>query len=106
MKELLLADANQLSASPSEYEATRQQIDRAEYKTFTLREADFYDLVFMEANDTVWANSQKLVDLLTPSGKSRTLKEVVDRILKIYSLEPHFFEQKQGNEALEERKRR
>ena len=85
-KELLLADAHQLSASPSEYEATRQQIERAEYKTFTLSESDFYDLVFMEANDTVWANNQKLVDLLTPEGKSRTLKEVVDRILEVY---PH-----------------
>ena len=80
MKKLLLADANQLSASPSEYEATRQQIDRAEYETFTLCESDFYDLVFMEANDAVWANNQKLVDTLTPKGKSRTLKEVVDRI--------------------------
>ena len=86
MKELLLADANKLSASPSEYEATRQQIERTEYKTFTLRESDFNDLVFMEANDSVWANNQKLVDTLTPKGKSRTLKEVVDRILKVY---PH-----------------
>ena len=87
MKELLLEDANQLSASPSEYEATRQQIDTAEYKTFTLSEADFYDLVFMEANDAVWANNQKLVDILTPKGKSRTLREVVDRILKAYPYE-------------------
>ena len=86
MKELLLADANQLSASLSEYEATRHQIESAAYKTFTLREADFDDLVFMEANDAVWANNQKLVDILTPKGKSRTLKEVVDRILKVY---PH-----------------
>ena len=86
MKELLLADAHQLSASHSEYEATLQRIDSAEYKTFTLSEADFYDLVFMEANDAVWANNQKLVDLLTPKGKSRTLKEVVDRILQVY---PH-----------------
>ena len=86
MKEFLLADAHQLSASPSEYEATRQQIERAEYETFTLREADFCDLVFMEANASVWANNQKLVDILTPKGKSRTLKEVVDRILKAY---PH-----------------
>ena len=87
MKELLLADAHQLSASPSEYEATRQQIERVEYKTFTLSEADFYDLVFMEASDAVWANNQKLVDTLTPKGKSRTLKEVVDRILKAYPYE-------------------
>ena len=86
MKELLLADANQLSASPSKYEATRQQIERAKYETFTLRESDFDDLVFMEANDAVWANNQKLVNALTPKGKSRTLKEVVDRILEAY---PH-----------------
>ena len=84
MKELLLADANRLSASHSEYEATRHQIESVEYKTFTLREADFYDLVFMEANTSVWANNQKLVDILTPEGKSRTLKEVVDRLLKVY----------------------
>ena len=49
MKALLLADANRLSASPSEYEANRHRIERAEYKTFTLRESDFHDLVFMEA---------------------------------------------------------
>ncbi|MXZ01212.1 hypothetical protein F4Y93_11420 [Candidatus Poribacteria bacterium] len=87
MKELLLADANRLSASSSEYEATRQQIERAAYETFTLSEADFYDLVFMEANDNVWADNQKLVDLLTPKGKSRTLKEVVNRILEVYPYE-------------------
>ena len=74
MKKLLLEDANELSASQSAYEATRQQIEMAEYETFTLSEADFDDLVFMEANDAVWANNQKLVDLLTPKGKSRTLK--------------------------------
>ncbi len=86
MKELLLADANRLLTSPVDNEATRQQIENVEYETFTLREADFDDLVFMEANASVWANNQKLVDLLTPKGKSRTLKEVVDRILKVY---PH-----------------
>ena len=84
MKELLLADANRLSASPSEYEATRHQIDSVEYKTFMLCETDFDDLVFMEANAAVWANNQKLVDTLTPKGTSRTLKEVVDRILEAY----------------------
>ena len=89
MKELLLADANRLSASPSEYEATQRQIERVEYKTFTLSEADFYNLVFMEANDNVWANNQKLVDILVPEGKSRTLKEVVDRILEISARESH-----------------
>ena len=87
MKELLLADANRLSTSHSEYEATRQQIERVEYKSFTLTETDFYDLVFMEANASVWANNQRLVDTLTPKGKSRTLKEVVDRILKAYPYE-------------------
>ena len=95
MKELLLADAHQLSASVSEYEATRQQIERAEYKIFTLSKSDFYDLVFMEANDSVWANNQRLVDTLTPKGKSRTLKEVVDRILTVYPYERpiHVFKQ-------------
>jgi len=86
VKELLLVDAHQLSDLHSEYEATRHRIERVEYKTFTLSEADFDDLVFMEANDTVWANNQELVDLLTPKDKSRTLKEVVDRILEVY---PH-----------------
>ena len=85
MKKLLLEDANQLSASHSEYEANRHRIESAAYETFALSEADFYDLVFMEANDSVWANNQKLVDILTPKGKSRTLKEVVDRIMKVYS---------------------
>ena len=41
----------------------------------------------MEANDAVWANNQQLVDILTPKGKSRTLKEVVDRILEAYPYE-------------------
>ncbi|MYK17938.1 hypothetical protein F4055_07160 [Candidatus Poribacteria bacterium] len=84
MKELLLEDANRLSASPAEYEATRQQIDTAVYQTFTLSEVDFNDLVFMEANDNVWAGNSTLVDTLTPKGEPRTLKDVVDRILKAY----------------------
>ena len=84
MKELLLDDANRLYASPPEYEAIQNKIDIAEYKIFTLSEADFNDLVFMEANDNVWMDNQALVDALTPKGKSRTLKEVVDRILKAY----------------------
>ena len=84
MRELLLADANRLSASLPEYEATRHRIESAEYKTFTLSEADFYNLVFMEANDNVWTGKQALVHRLTPAGQSRTLKDVVDRILKAY----------------------
>lgn len=87
MKELLLDDANRLYASPSEYEANRRKTDSVEYKTFTLSETSFNDLVFMEANDNVWAENQKLVDTLTPEGKSRTLKDVVDRIMKAYSYE-------------------
>ena len=43
MKELLLDDANHLSVSLSEYEATRRKIDVAEYKTFMLSEVDFND---------------------------------------------------------------
>ena len=84
MKSLLLRDANQLSTDLSEYEATRHQINSADYKTFTLRESDFYNLVFMEANDDVWADNQTLVETLTPKGKSRTLKAVVDRILRVH----------------------
>ena len=84
MKTLLLADANRLCASASEYEAIRQKINAAVYETFTLNESDFNDLVFMEANDNVWANNQALADKLTPAGQSRTLKEVVDRILEAY----------------------
>ena len=61
MKTLLLADANRLSASASEYEATRQKINAAAYETFMLSEADFNDLVFMETNDQVWADNQALV---------------------------------------------
>ena len=65
MKALLLADANRLFASPSEYKAIRQQIAAAAYQTFTLNEVDFNDLVFMEANDNVWADNQTLVDTLS-----------------------------------------
>lgn len=84
MKTLLLADANRLLASPSDHEATRQQRDAAVYQTFMLSEADFNDLVFMEANDNVWTDNQTLIDRLTPTGQSRTLKEVVDRVLEAY----------------------
>ena len=65
VKALLLADANRLFASPSEYKAIRQQIAAAAYQTFTLNEVDFNDLVFMEANDNVWADNQTLVDTLS-----------------------------------------
>ena len=84
MKTLLLADANRLLASPADHATTRQQRNAAVYQTFILSEADFNDLVFMEANDNVWTDNQALVDTLTPVGQSRTLKEVVDRVLKAY----------------------
>lgn len=84
MKTLLLADANRLFASPTDHAATRQQRDAAVYQSLMLSESGFNDLVFMEANDNVWANNQALVDRLTPSGQSRTLKEVVDRVLEVY----------------------
>ena len=85
MKELLLDDANRLYASPSDYEVNRRKVNSVEYKIFTLNEVDFNDLVFMETNDNVWADNQTLIDTLTPEGKSRTLKDVVDRIMKAYS---------------------
>ena len=84
MKELLLDDANRLCASPSDYEANRRKMDSVEYKIFTLSEAEFNDLVFMEANDDVWAGNQELIDRLTPEGKTRTLKDVVNRIMRAY----------------------
>jgi len=87
VKKLLLDDANRLCASLSEYEANRCKIDGAKYETFTLSEADFNDLVFMEANARVWARNQRLVDTLTPEGKSRTLKDIVDRVMKAYPYE-------------------
>ena len=87
MKKLLLEDANRLYASPSEYETIRHKINVATCKTFTLSEVDFNKLVFMEANDSVWANNQGLVDTLTPEGKSRSLKDVVDRIVRAYPYE-------------------
>ena len=63
MKALLLADASRLSASLSEYEATRRQIDRAAYKTFTLSEADFYDLEILTDTVSIWRKSRLRVSL-------------------------------------------
>ena len=53
MRELLLADTNQLSASLSECEVTRQQIENAEYKTFTLSEADGWKELIFDGNETI-----------------------------------------------------
>ena len=84
MRTLLLADANRLSASPVDQAAIRQQRDAAVYQNLMLSESEFNNLVFMEANDNVWADNQALVDRFTPAGQSRTLKRVVDRILEAY----------------------
>ena len=86
MKKLLLKDANKSHKYPSRYEANLRKINLVEYKTVTLSEAAFNNLVFMEANADVWADNQTLVNKLTPADKSRTLKDVVDRIVKVY---PH-----------------
>ena len=85
VKGLLLADAYELVNDLSKYEAAREQIGRAEYKTFALMNStDFFNLVFMETNISVWAANQELVETLTPYGRSRTLREVVHRILLAY----------------------
>lgn len=86
MKNLLIADANEIHSCPSKYETYRRNIEKAKYERFSLTEAQFNHLVFMEANDTVWHNNQRLVDKLTPTGQSRTLKAVTDRIVNGY---PH-----------------
>ena len=79
-------DANELYWRPSKYQKYYHKIENAEYQTFCLSEKEFNNLVFMEANDTVWDENQKLVNKLTPKGESRTLKAVVERIVTEY---PH-----------------
>ena len=84
MKKLLMEDANKLYWRPSKYEKHCHKIEKAKYKRFYLGEKDFNNLVFMEANNTVWHENQKLINKLTPEGEPRTLKVVVDRIMKEY----------------------
>ena len=84
MKELLMKDANDLYWCPSKYEEYRRKIQTVTYKTFCIDETQFNSLVFMEANATVWEDNQELVGKLTPENESRTLKAVVDRIVKKY----------------------
>ena len=86
MKELLMKDANELYLSPSKRQEYGRKIEKAEYDRFYLNEFQFNNLVFMEANDTVWDKNQELVDTLTPNGEPRTLRAVTDRILQAY---PH-----------------
>ena len=86
MKELLMKSANELYWCPSRYEEYRHKIEKAGYKIRCLSAKEFNNLVFMEANDTVWDKNQKLVNKLTPAGEPRTLKTVVERIVMEY---PH-----------------
>ena len=86
MKRLLIDDANELYKYPSKYEEYRRKIKMVKYETFPLSEAQFNRLVFMGTNATVWDKNWELVAKLTPEGEPRTLKAVVDRILKAY---PH-----------------
>ena len=84
MKELLMKDANDLYWCSSKYEEYRRKIKTVKYKTFCIDEKQFDSLVFMGTNATVWRDNQELVDKLTPEDESRTLKAVVDRIVKKY----------------------
>ena len=86
MKKLLMEDANELYWLPSKYERHCHKIEKAKYKRSCLSEKDFNRLVFMEANDTVWHENQKLVNKLTPEGGPRTLQDVAERIVTEY---PH-----------------
>ena len=86
MKELLMKNANKLYWYPSKYEEYRHKIERTRYKICCLSEKEFNSLVFMEANDTVWDKNQELVNKLTPKGESRTIQDVVERIVREY---PH-----------------
>ena len=85
MKGLLLADAYELATDLSKYEAAQDQVENAAYKTFALmNRTEFFNLGFMEADISVWAANQDLVDSLTPYGHSRTVRDVVQRILRLY----------------------
>ena len=84
MKILLMRDANKNYRQPSRYEIFRDKIANAEYETICLNEEDFRNLVFMGTNDYVWLSNRELVDRLTPQGESRTLQDVVERIVTEY----------------------
>ena len=85
MKKLLMEDANELYQCPSKYEEYRRKIKTAKYQIFSLNEAQFNNLVFMETNTTVWDGKHRLVNKLTPEDEPRTLKAVVERIVRAYS---------------------
>ena len=86
MKILLMKDANDLYSERSIYGDYARNIANAEYKTICLDEAQFRNLVFMGTNNYVWLLNDDLVDKLTPNGESRTLQDVVERIVAEY---PH-----------------
>ena len=66
MKTLLMRDANKLYSDPCAYEGHKRKIEDAEYKEIHLDEAQFRNLVFMEANNHVWLVNDCLVRKLTP----------------------------------------
>lgn len=88
MKSILMKDANKLHSNRSEYEAHQRMIEKATYRRISLDYEKFRNLVFMGTNATVWHQNQDLVDKLTPEGKSRTLGDVVDRIIEEYRHSP------------------
>lgn len=84
MKSELMKDANKLYSNCSKYEAHRRMIENATYRRISLNYDDFRNLVFMGTDVNVWPQTRDLVDKLTPKGKSRTLEDVVNRIIKEY----------------------
>lgn len=98
MKISLMRDANKLYRDPSAYECYARKIANAEYEIICLDEEKFRNLVFMEANDYVWLSNYKLVNKLTPKGKSRTLQDVVERIVTEYDSPINIFKRLSDNE--------
>ena len=84
MKVSLMKDANNLYWDRSRYEIHARKIADAEYTPICLDEVQFRNLVFMGTNDYVWLSNHELVDKLTPKCGSRTLQDVVKRIVTEY----------------------
>lgn len=84
MKIALMRDANKIDRDPSRYKTFARKIKQAEYEIICLNETQFRNLVFMGTNDYVWLSNWKLVNKLTPDGESRTLQDVVNRIVAEY----------------------
>ena len=83
-----MRDANKLYSKlysdRSEHEDCKRKMEAAEYKCFSLDEEKFRNLVFMHTNDYVWLLNDDLVNRLTPEGESRTLQDVLNRIVTEY----------------------